>query len=988
MAKYKRWQIGALLVLLVLAVMAIAAMVAGPPLISRTFESALNKAGFAEADVSGVSIGYGPVVRIRRVSLAPGEDFELTGLVAHLSLEGLMTGRVDRLDIAYLDLTMALPSADALALPGYVPPIASSDEPLPVGSLHLKTADIEIGTAEGPTKGLIRIHVQNALLSGDMLEGSMALDHPLLAFAGHLDGQLTPAGTPVHLNLQVSDGYAGPDDYRLQDLAGAVIFDLASNRIDASLTAGNETKEGQNLRFDMKGDLAMKTADIAVAGFLADLAILSPSLAGNAHMALAAFVEWSDELAITSDLDLDINAASLAGRVSDATVSLNARLYGDIKGVVVYADTPWTARFTLADENLSAMLPAYGGKPMTASISARTKGGPLIDYDLETGAMGVDGRLVANAGAGELTGEGVLSLRNQDEALIITGEGLVVTMTGLDLGMAQIADAGLKGQLRWDGTNGVFEGSSYVSGSGTYEDVSLDRVTLDMPALHLSYGNEVAGVAHDGCMTLSVALVQSEDVGLSGLDGLCLMAGRDGIISREGERADLSIALQEGPMALVVQMKGQDDIVLMGQWPQARLDGTLVNESFANASLKLDGGTISAPQQAVNLSGLMMQADFSDKGLVGATARIDEIASTDKPALIAPLSLEVTVEPDGAGHGFEAFLSDLLGIMVIEGKGTFSPDGGKADITLYPINFIPDAVEPGDLSPALQGLLSGLTGMLSFESQVTWSETGKNSTALLSLTNLTGRAGSAIFSGINGDIQFDSLWPLSTPAGQKLSIDGINIGAPLLDGSVVFGLSDNTLLAVETVRFDLAGGSINADPFIVDLSSPANAGFVLQASDVDLAQIFEVGGVDGLTGEGRLDGRIPLVFSKDGLQIDDGLLVADGVGVLRYIPHEMPAFMKGDDMRSQMLRQALQNFQYEALSLSVSGRLGETQKLALSASGANPDFLDGHPIELNVNISGDLVDAVESAIGAFGLERMFKDKQQEKKDGKNGEIKP
>lgn len=991
MAKRRRWRIGVLLALLVLAAVAAVLVIATPPLIARAVENALHKAGFAEADISGVAIGYGPVIRIAHVSLAPDDRFILNDVTAHIRLKELMAGRIERLDIAYLGLTMALPSGDALTLPGYVPPVTTSDAPLPVGTIELKAADLVIGTKEGPVKAPVQVHVQSVRLANDVLDGSFALTHPLLAFSGRMDGQLTPAGTPVHFNFQVVDGYVGPDDYRLHTLVGAVVFDLASHQIDASLMMGDETAAGRNLRLDVKGDLVMKTADIAVTGFLADMAVLSPSLAGNVHMALAALVEWSDDLAISSNLDLDIKDAHLAGYVADATASLQGRLYGDMKGVVVYADRPWTARFISIDKRLAALFPTYADRPVTVAVSARTEGGPLLDYDLESNVMGVDGHLVTKAGEGAITAAGVLTLGNWQEALSVAGEHVTITMTGLELERAQLSDAGLSGRFYWDGRNGLFEGSGFASGSGAYETTSIEHVSLDMPSLNLIHGEEGTYGIHHGCMTLSIARVRSQDMTLSGLDDLCLMAGDaavdDAVFSRLGNRTALSLAFEPVPMALFIGMKDRE-FSLTGDWPRLAFDGALMDETLMKATLKLEGGVIRAPQQAVKLSGLMLHAELGAQGLVDAELRIADIASMNDTALFAPLSFEMTVKPDGRTYGFESFLSDHLGIMVVEGTGTFGLQDGQANISLYPVSFIPDAVEPGDLSPALGAVLSDMTGTLSLEGRVAWSDAGVNGTGQLSLEDIAGRAGQIAFSGIGGTVNFDSLLPLATPAGQKIAIDRIQIGAPLLNGSVVFGLSDTTVLAVESVDFDLAGGSIHADPFIVDLSSSVHAGFVLQARDVDLAQIFAVGGVDGLTGEGRMNGHIPFVLSKEGVQIDDGLLEAVGVGVLRYSPDDMPAFMKGDDMRSRMLRQALQNFQYESLSLSVSGRLDETQKLALSASGANPDFLDGHPIELNFNISGDLVNAVESAVGAFGLEEMFNSEKQEKKDGKNGEIKP
>src|SRR5690606_21660789 len=110
-------------------------------------------------------------------------------------------------------------------------------------------------------------------------------------------------------------------------------------------------------------------------------------------------------------------------------------------------------------------------------------------------------------------------------------------------------------------------------------------------------------------------------------------------------------------------------------------------------------------------------------------------------------------------------------------------------------------------------------------------------------------------------------------------------------------------------------------------------------------------------------------------------LAAQTDGVLRYTPADLPEFLRGDDVRSRMLREALTNFHYDELSLSVASEPGEDaeQRLTLNAKGANPDFLEGHPIELNFNFRGPLLGAMRSAVdlsGAGEIEDMFEEQER------------
>jgi hypothetical protein len=127
-----------------------------------------------------------------------------------------------------------------------------------------------------------------------------------------------------------------------------------------------------------------------------------------------------------------------------------------------------------------------------------------------------------------------------------------------------------------------------------------------------------------------------------------------------------------------------------------------------------------------------------------------------------------------------------------------------------------------------------------------------------------------------------------------------------------------------------------------------------------------------------LTGRLPLQYKDGTVQITDGFLKASENGVMHYAPNDLPDFLRGDDLRSQMLRQALRNFHYDHLNLGINGDLAGQQSLNLEARGANPDFLDGHPIELNFNLQGALMSAIDSAMGAgraSNLENLYRQSQ-------------
>jgi hypothetical protein len=144
--------------------------------------------------------------------------------------------------------------------------------------------------------------------------------------------------------------------------------------------------------------------------------------------------------------------------------------------------------------------------------------------------------------------------------------------------------------------------------------------------------------------------------------------------------------------------------------------------------------------------------------------------------------------------------------------------------------------------------------------------------------------------------------------------------------------------------------------------------------------MLELSKINGLQGSGVLSGTIPVRISGRNVYLDDGQLVADVDGSLRYTPASPPAFLRGDEQRTQMLREALTNFQYDQLSVNVSGESGEggQQTVIFNALGANPDFLDGHPIDLTFTFQGPLLGAMSSAVsvaGAAEIQDLFERQQ-------------
>ena len=77
-----------------------------------------------------------------------------------------------------------------------------------------------------------------------------------------------------------------------------------------------------------------------------------------------------------------------------------------------------------------------------------------------------------------------------------------------------------------------------------------------------------------------------------------------------------------------------------------------------------------------------------------------------------------------------------------------------------------------------------------------------------------------------------------------------------------------------------------------------------------------------------------------------------------------------------LLLQALENFRYDQLRLTIDGRTDAEMDVGLHIKGANPDLYDGHPIELNLNLEGALANVLRSGLAGYQIPERIRERMQ------------
>jgi hypothetical protein len=413
---------------------------------------------------------------------------------------------------------------------------------------------------------------------------------------------------------------------------------------------------------------------------------------------------------------------------------------------------------------------------------------------------------------------------------------------------------------------------------------------------------------------------------------------------------------------------------------------TAISASFANvtASIGPEGKSVAELKLPTAQTSLMVGAD----GMTAFGAAIDNagIALPGLGAGAQGLNIQLALASEGALSG------SLSGRIAAAGRsgpslpiagtigGTASaPDLAltvgkvlKASITGKAARVDMPATEVGEkgidllrLMPGLATSASRLSGSLGFHAEADWSGNKIVSKGSVTVKDLALTTPNFTVEGVNASVALPSLVPLTIAEKQTLSTRTLNVGVPLTDGEIVFSMNRNRILNIDRAEWSVAGGKVGTYDQQLDLYGP-DQHFGIVVKGVDLAQVLKLFNVNGLSAEGTLVGAIPLRHTKDTILVEHGVLQTNGEGVIRYDPADTPSFLAGEPGQSTaILKDALKDFRYRELGITLDGVLGGDEQIKMSLKGVSPKLYGGVPVSLNVNLTGALDSIARSSVEAY-----------------------
>ena len=441
-------------------------------------------------------------------------------------------------------------------------------------------------------------------------------------------------------------------------------------------------------------------------------------------------------------------------------------------------------------------------------------------------------------------------------------------------------------------------------------------------------------------------------------------------------------------MVLFASVTGRDVLItdldrfnLEGEMPQFDLSTNFdVEQGNWSMTYKLDGGSMVFGDQVSLLDELKLSgiADGTSEGINNVEIDMERmrVSSAGNVVLFAPFLIDGQMRTQNRIGSLEGDLFDIRGRQMggYTGEHDWRTQGGFLTFDTDTLLLKPGGFQPQVLFPVFADMMADARGALRATGVIDWKDGSIKSNGNVELIDIDFASLVGPVSGVNSQIQLGSLLPLATLTPQRIDIQQIDVGIDLFFGEFLFSLTADGDVVLEEAVWPWAGGEIGFDraALIFD-ETPQDLNLFVRA--VDLAEVFALLDVDGLTGTGVLQGKLPVRIEGGGITILDGVLTSseDG-GILSY--QGAVSVSADEDDGSKLMFDALENFTYERLQVSISGRTTDDLKVAILLEGSNPQVLNGYPFKINISTEGPLAEMVRQGTIGYRVPERIRDQLQ------------
>jgi hypothetical protein len=585
-----------------------------------------------------------------------------------------------------------------------------------------------------------------------------------------------------------------------------------------------------------------------------------------------------------------------------------------------------------------------------------------LDLGDSAGALSVRATDAAGALGLAIDGKGRLDAKSVVARLDISGHGTADAVLWRRLGLPPARTAKGALSLTLSGPRDDLAGD--LSLALDADSLDLPDLALTRPDLRLSAGITLKGqklaltLRPDGRLKLAAAHLGAVD--LTAPATLPVAPGDAPLLSADLaalDKGDVAIDARLGaaPVRGTIAGAGKAKTPFAATLPTLAAIGTLDRELDFAGALTAKGGRVALPGYAVAIDGIDATVALPlarAKGPVATLAIATLRQTAERPAL-PPLKAEATVTAAGGAWAIGGHIQDSSNRLAATLAGRHDPATGQGAmlIAFSDIAFAKGGLQPRDLFPALRTAVTDASGTLGLKGEIGWNAKGASATARLLIKDFSATVEDITVQRVNTVLDFDSTRPRA--ARQDVAIALLDVGVPLTDGVIGLRIQPDFKINIDEAAFRLTGGRVYAKDEVYDPAA-THQRLTLNVEGVSLGDLLQMTELEGLTATGTLAGRIPVDLQNGEAVIQNGVLSTGGPGVLRYKPATVPAALQGGGQGVDLMLQALTDFHYSALSLSLDRAADGETKIGLHLKGNNPAVYNGYPLEFNLNLSGKL----------------------------------
>ncbi len=384
------------------------------------------------------------------------------------------------------------------------------------------------------------------------------------------------------------------------------------------------------------------------------------------------------------------------------------------------------------------------------------------------------------------------------------------------------------------------------------------------------------------------------------------------------------------------------------------------NEQY---QLYATGAVIDLPKSQLSAHGINASVEAGAAGIkFGIEA--GDIRHAAQPPLTTPMSFSAKGQTDENTLRMtlqaQQRYSPLKALATV--RHNLETETGRIDFRVPKFEVGTRKYTIADIFPPAADMLKMAKGASSAKGHLLWDKDVVSGQMALQLEKLSLHAADMKLDDLEGTVNFIELVPLSMPPRQRIN-GSVTVGdlGPL-PVQLEFQLREDGAIAIQDLDVGFAGGRMRTRG-LVKPGDALDADGMIYVQSVDLAQVFQLIGLEGLEGTGRITGKVPVRLLGQDLTIGKGTLDAEGPGQLRYTGTALQQQLSNREDTVGTVAQVLSDFRYKTLSMELTKEASGTGAIMLRMDGANPAVYDGYPFAFNIRIESDFHKLGRIALG-------------------------